>query len=167
MRLDEFTAPLDGVRRSGFGVMACCPAHEDASQSLSVKEGERTLLVRCFAGCTLDEITAAMGVRVGDLFYDGRERQHERRVFSPKPRLDLNRIAFRLCFHADLLHLRAQAVLDAAAGLDVATWDDEGLARALNAVASAYADRERGALLDSVALRLRWRTLNGEARHAA
>lgn len=49
--------------------MAKCPSHADKSPSLSIATGNdgRTLL-RCFAGCTVEAITAALGLRLGDLF---------------------------------------------------------------------------------------------------
>ena len=44
---------LDGARKTGSGRwLAKCPAHEDRSPSLSVRELEGgTLLVKCFGGC--------------------------------------------------------------------------------------------------------------------
>ena len=41
------------------GSMCCCPAHEDAKPSLSVRLGSRTILFHCFAGChSVDVIRA-------------------------------------------------------------------------------------------------------------
>jgi hypothetical protein len=50
--------------------MARCPAHEDSSPSLSVtegKDGDRAVL-HCHAGCTIEQIVAALGLTVNDLF---------------------------------------------------------------------------------------------------
>lgn len=61
---------LDGVRQSGAGRwIARCPAHEDRSPSLSVREVEdgRTLL-HCFAGCETEAVLSAVGLTLGDLF---------------------------------------------------------------------------------------------------
>src|SRR5690242_11222873 len=67
--IHEFVSRLDGVRRSGEDFSARCPAHEDHQQSLSVKAGEDgRVLVTCFAGCTIEAITAAIGWSVRDLF---------------------------------------------------------------------------------------------------
>lgn len=66
------------ARRSGAGWMARCPAHEDRSPSLSIREENRKILFHCFAGCTVDEVCAAAGIRVRDLFFDGQP-------FQPKP----------------------------------------------------------------------------------
>ena len=43
---------LEGVRKFGSGWIAKCPAHKDRSPSLSIKEGERGVMLRCFAGCS-------------------------------------------------------------------------------------------------------------------
>jgi hypothetical protein len=167
MTLNEFAARLDGARRSGNGILARCHAHADKSPSLSVKEGDRGILIKCWSGCTPHEIVTALGLTLNDLFYDNDTPRHLRKPVPPKPRIDLNKTAFRLRFHADLLYLRARSVLDAAASLDVTTWGDDALARAVNSVASAYADLERVALLDGVAFDLRCRQLKSEMHHAA
>jgi hypothetical protein len=46
-----------------------CPAHEDRWPSLDVATGRdgRTLLY-CRAGCRTDDVVAALGLRLGDLF---------------------------------------------------------------------------------------------------
>lgn len=50
--------------------VAKCPAHEDTKPSLSVSQGEKGILLKCFAGCTLDSICTAIGIRQTDLFSD-------------------------------------------------------------------------------------------------
>ena len=48
--------------------MACCPAHDDRNPSLSVRRApDGRVLVHCFAGCTLDAVLAALGLRLRDL----------------------------------------------------------------------------------------------------
>ena len=48
---------LQGVRKSGAGYKALCPAHDDNNPSLSVTEGDGgTVLVTCFAGCMFEDI---------------------------------------------------------------------------------------------------------------
>jgi hypothetical protein len=76
MTVDEWIT-LTGARKSGAGMMAKCAAHDDRVDSLSIAEGEdgRTLL-NCFAGCTLDEITAAYGKTPADLFPDKAARDY-------------------------------------------------------------------------------------------
>ena len=50
--------------------MACCPAHQDKSPSLAVTEADDRVLVHCFAGCDTQDVTAAIGLNVADLFYN-------------------------------------------------------------------------------------------------
>ena len=58
-------------KRNGKGWSARCPAHEDRRPSLSVSEGDDgRALVRCHAGCTVDAICDAVGLRVADLMTD-------------------------------------------------------------------------------------------------
>jgi len=66
--------------------MACCPAHQDKSPSLAIKEADDRVLVHCFAGCETSDVIAAIGLNVGDLFYDklaggelteGKKRRYE------------------------------------------------------------------------------------------
>ncbi len=67
--VERFLSRLDKVRKSGAGWTAPCPAHDDRNPSLSVKEGANgCVLVKCFAGCSVDSICAALGLRMADLF---------------------------------------------------------------------------------------------------
>jgi putative DNA primase/helicase len=57
---------------------ACCPAHEDAKQSLGVALGsDDRVLVKCYAGCTFKAIATAMGLESKDFFPAGREKADE------------------------------------------------------------------------------------------
>lgn len=61
---------LDGVKQVAVGrYVARCPAHDDKSPSLSIRElDDGRVLVHCFAGCGTDEVLAAIGLTVSDLF---------------------------------------------------------------------------------------------------
>ena len=67
--VDDFLARLRGVEadRSG-GYKALCPGHDDHEPSLSVREADGKILVRCFAGCTLVDILKPLNLEVKDLF---------------------------------------------------------------------------------------------------
>ena len=72
MTPEEFVGRLERVKRSGKGWMARCPAHEDKTASLSIGEGDDSrVLLRCFAGCSAEEIVAALGFGLSDLFVGG------------------------------------------------------------------------------------------------
>ncbi|NMN07561.1 MULTISPECIES: toprim domain-containing protein [unclassified Novosphingobium] len=40
--------------------LACCPAHPDRNPSLSIRPGHKAVLYHCFAGCSLEQILAAL-----------------------------------------------------------------------------------------------------------
>lgn len=68
MNTEEIASRLD-ARPSRAGFIARCPAHEDRSPSLSIREGQdgRTL-IHCFAGCTIESVCDALKIKVSDLF---------------------------------------------------------------------------------------------------
>lgn len=70
MNADAILAKLQKVTRKGNGWMACCPAHEDKSPSLSVSMGKDGILLKCFAGCAFGDIADALGLTPADLFYE-------------------------------------------------------------------------------------------------
>lgn len=62
--IEDILSRLEKVKRTGNGNwLACCPAHEDRSPSLTI--GERPdgiVVVKCFAECSFDEIVEAVGL---------------------------------------------------------------------------------------------------------
>src|SRR5436309_7689188 len=67
--LEAFLGRLRGVTKNGRQWRAFCPAHDDHEPSLSVTVGDDDcVLVKCFAGCTLDVIVEVVGLTVADLF---------------------------------------------------------------------------------------------------
>jgi len=60
---------LEKVKSGESGWTARCPAHDDDSPSLSVSEGDDgRALVNCHAGCTNEDVVAALGLELSDLF---------------------------------------------------------------------------------------------------
>lgn len=59
---------LQKVKKSGDGYTALCPAHSDNNPSLSIKLEKELILVHCHAGCSFEEIVAAMGLSKSDFF---------------------------------------------------------------------------------------------------
>ena len=70
MTVPGLLSMLKHVRRTGSDRwQARCPAHEDKDPSLSVAERkDGKILVHCFAGCSLEQISAALGIKPKDLF---------------------------------------------------------------------------------------------------
>ena len=126
---------------AGRGDMRRCPAHPDKSPSLSVREGERGILLHCFAGCTLEDICRALGLHPRDLFYDRdpdpyqfqqrqRERQQREAAQHKQGRLiDACR--------------EAEQFIYSRVGLDISQWSAERSDRELNLLGDAYYLLER------------------------
>lgn len=68
--IDLVLPKLDKVKAAGAGKWkACCPAHPDKNPSLGIKEADDgKVLLHCWAGCSADDITAAIGLTLSDLF---------------------------------------------------------------------------------------------------
>jgi hypothetical protein len=68
--LDNFLSLLEGVKRTGDGTyLARCPAHQDRSPSLSIREADDgKVLIHCHAGCSAHEVVSAVGLELTDLF---------------------------------------------------------------------------------------------------
>ncbi len=62
---------LELVRETGPGRwIARCPAHDDRTPSLAIREVDGKLLLHCFTQCSLHEIVSAVGLELSDLFPD-------------------------------------------------------------------------------------------------
>jgi hypothetical protein len=148
MTTAELLLNLDAVRRRGAGRWSArCPAHSDNSPSLSIREGDRGILLKCWAGCTLEEITAELGLRVTDLFFDaGLSDSTERRLAMQRRAQE--RAAKDAAYQAEGRQLDlqrdAEAVIRTAQGIDISNWSDEQLDAGLNRLADAYAACPRG-----------------------
>ena len=121
--VDTFITRLDKVRQSGpDSWMACCPAHEDKSASLSIRHADEKILIHCFAGCSVHEVIAAIGLEISDLF-PPRESygKPERRPF---PAMDVLR---GIAFEALVVSAAASAMLS---GIPLTAVDRERLSLA-------------------------------------
>lgn len=72
--MNEFSRPADilhaftRVVHAGKGWTACCPAHEDARNSLSIGRGDDgRWLLKCHAGCAIEAILQAAHLELADL----------------------------------------------------------------------------------------------------
>jgi hypothetical protein len=54
-----------GGRWHGSYAMVRCPAHADHTPSLSIRQGERSILVHCFAGCDGSDVMQAIARELG------------------------------------------------------------------------------------------------------
>ena len=68
--LDAFLAAVPGGgRKVGGQYLFRCPVHDDRRPSLGVRElDDGRLLVRCYAGCAIEDILAALDLEFTDLY---------------------------------------------------------------------------------------------------
>jgi hypothetical protein len=123
---------LEKVRRTGPGRwIACCPAHDDKTPSLSIRElGDGRTLVHCFGGCAVADVLAAVGLDFDALFPERPigDKKPERRPFLA---IDALRC---LEFEATLVYL---AAADIRAGKALPDADIERLAVAVARINAA------------------------------
>jgi len=72
VKVDVLLSNLAKVRKTtSESWLACCPAHNDKSPSLTVRElDDGRVLVHCFAGCSVESILGAVGLTFDALFPD-------------------------------------------------------------------------------------------------
>lgn len=70
--IEKLLNKLHKVKRTGHQQwVACCPAHDDKSPSLSIKKGNNGItLLHCFAGCGASHILSMVGLELSDLYED-------------------------------------------------------------------------------------------------
>lgn len=128
--VDTLLSRLDKVRRSGpDSWMACCPAHEDKSASLSIRHTDDKTLIHCFAGCSVHEVVGAVGLDIADLFPP--RESHGKPERRPFPAMDALR---GIAFEALVVSAAASALL---AGHPFTPADRERLILAVERIQSA------------------------------
>lgn len=140
MTAESLLERLDRVRPRGPGKWSArCPSHQDKTPSLSVREGDWGLLVHCFGGCTVEEVTEALNLRVSDLFHNAPDshtacRERRRRTHERQRKAHHDEVAG---FTLDALR-EADYFVRSRQGLDIAAWNHERLNEELNALAEAH-----------------------------
>ncbi len=135
-----------------------CPAC--GRKSFSAKETDRGVLVHCFAGCTIQEICAALDMAVSELFNDARPPR-QRTNGQPAPcvlprnsqeataRL-LRDYGQKLMTIADIYELHSSKILEQARDLQIDEWTPEELDRALSVVNGAMQKQRLVRALDEL-----------------
>lgn len=122
---------LDRVRQTAPGRwIARCPAHEDRSPSLSIREIDDRVLIHDHGGCATAEVLGALGLGLADL-YDRPLSHHARPSHSRVPAGDLLTI---LDHETTVAALIVHDVLDRRA-VDAAQW--QRLAQAASRIGAA------------------------------
>lgn len=134
--LDAILARLDGVRKSGQGYIAKCPAHEDKSPSLSLKEAANgDVVLHCFAGCSHVAVMESIGLKESDLFFEKYEDKKEKdQVYFSKKMLDEIDMQVWFCTHA---------ISDIHKGERLKATDYEKYIACLNNLSRVYSDLKK------------------------
>lgn len=88
MHINDFLALLPHEATKSNGETMCrCPCHADKKASLSVKMGDKGIVLHCHAGCSSADIVEALGLKMSDLFAepirsDGRKKPARRKAAS-------------------------------------------------------------------------------------
>lgn len=92
--IDQLLPRLDKVKPNGPSKWkACCPAHDDKEPSLSIREaGDGKVLLHCWAGCEAQDIAAAVGLELRDLF----PGDHQQRTGPSKAAIEHERTVYQI-----------------------------------------------------------------------
>jgi hypothetical protein len=142
MTIPDILQRLENPKRRGSRWLATCPAHSDSSPSLSVSEGDKGVLLRCWAGCSLDAICCGLGIKPKDLFFDTLDTDWRTRKAAAAARAQ-RRHAEATAVRNEGRRLdalrRADDLVRSRRGLDISLWSDQRLNNELNELADAYA----------------------------
>lgn len=82
--LEVLLSRLDKIKSIGTGKwMACCPAHADKSPSLAITDKEGRILIKCFSGCEISDVLAALDLTFADLMPEKALGNHLPKVKKP------------------------------------------------------------------------------------
>lgn len=141
MTIEGFIAHVGSAKQTGRGWIFRCPAHADRHPSAAASVGaDERILLKCWAGCTAQEITGALGLKLADLFPDttpSREeitrarREREAKAAAEKARRHKEGLVIDAC-------REAEGFVRSRVGVDISTWGDKRLDGELNDLAAAY-----------------------------
>ena len=67
---------FDIKKSSGNTYQAICPAHDDHNPSLTIKVEKDKILLSCHAGCSTEDVTNAVGLKMSDLFLNSPKKNY-------------------------------------------------------------------------------------------
>ena len=136
--LNTVLSRLEKVQRIGNDrYKAICPAHDDRSPSLAIKDDEGRLLLHCFGGCETLDVLGAIGLDFADIMPDkvaGNFKKDKKPFYA----MDILGI---IKFEATLAYIYAS---DMAKGLALSSADKERLLLAASRINHAYEVSKNG-----------------------
>jgi hypothetical protein len=125
---------LERVRQTGPGRwIACCPAHNDQSPSLSIRQLDDRVLLHDFGGCETSDVLAALGLELRDLF----DQPRNHRVAPTNLKIPAREVLQLLSFEIDTA---AMLLADVVAGRSISepSWSRIAQAAARIGAAKVY-----------------------------
>lgn len=114
MSLEAILSRLTKVKGRNGSYTACCPAHDDRSPSLAIREtADGRILLHCFGGCEAQSVLDALGLDMTDLF-----PERPRDDYTPAQRKGPERVKFYASDLLRVIHFEATVIM--VAGHDVA-----------------------------------------------
>ena len=84
MDIDLLLSRLEKVKQNGTDkYMACCPAHDDKTPSLAIRQANDRVLINCFAGCGANEVLEAVGLDYNTLYPEDQNTMPVKRFGRP------------------------------------------------------------------------------------
>jgi len=158
---------LSGVSVNGDPWKALCPAHSDKRPSLSIKNGTKGILIKCWAGCALEDIVAAIGISTSDLFFEQPKHQSCKSNGTQPERANLNyrwpwrNLVNELQNIAEVRSILAKDFLEQAKCVDVRSLTDTDRDRLLEKIFLAMSWIQLGKDVDELAFQIR-RKMRGQ-----
>ena len=149
--VESIEAQLGNCTHKGDTTKARCPAHDDTHPSLDIKIGDNgdCVLLKCWAGCETEDVVAALGMTMPDLFAsDGARAPTRTRKIRPsaekKPILDVMPKSLSILDPSQL----PGAPDTLTKGWDAADWDCPDGVNAIEAIRSAARSYEAREIVD-------------------
>ncbi len=127
MSIETLISRLDGVKETGHGkFLSRCPAHDDRSPSLAIKDGDDgRVLIHCFAGCETEDVLSALGLTFSDVMPERIGQDHS---YKPVRNRISPRDALATLDHESLVVAIIGADILEHKEIDDETWDRLGIA---------------------------------------
>jgi hypothetical protein len=89
--IEDIIPRLEKAKRTGRNNwLACCPAHDDRNPSMTIHAADDgRILVKCFSGCSFNEIVDALGMGWEPWFPPKQPDDFKRAVRRPFPAADV------------------------------------------------------------------------------
>lgn len=112
--IELLISKLEHIKPKGHGKwVAHCPAHDDHSPSLNIKEtDDGTILLKCWAGCSALDVVQAVGLELKNLFPVQIAHRHKRTPYQHRQNTEYKALLKRLCTDLIIVVLAGSDVIN-------------------------------------------------------